>query len=1036
MNSENSKPKDSEPKKKKSPFRWLLLLIPIVLGAIFFVEAILTKALTRQLENAGLKLGSLRVSSAGLDGIESIQVSDLEFPPEWTLAGVSIDLAELAISYELNEVFKTRKLDDITFKNLNLSVDLDEFTLPESEDGTGDYKDIPQTIFSSLPDAYPFQSLEIESGSLTLIKDQQLLAALPFQLSFHESGKLSIQSSKLQFKSTFNKKMGHAVAEVQYQLAAFPGVLTPLLQESSELPEFNGVSLTGNLSIANQQFKDASLFINVASADTPFGKLSGSTFRLNCKENLSPASLVIKTNYTEAKYDPVFAESGRLELNFNADLPSTFSFTSDRGKIQHLRYQDFSISAKATKSTIETNGKLTISGETIPWETKVDHPFFSKFQKWLQAPDFEFPTIPENEEILNALAVEFGPVQLNESDQLNVFLEGIPYALISGEISATRKAGERIAQIKVKDGIMDFPESGLKISGVQYSSKLSDKPALRTIETSTLEIDSIQFGDLSLKNGKLPITLSTNVEGNPVLIIEATDFDALGGKVSLGLTSVEINGADTTTTGQIILTDIQSKEILKLLDVSQVGLDGQLEGLLHFVYNPSGMTLSNGHLSIKPESTLSAQYDAKGALTSQYRKGSPEWKQMNRIEGILKDIEISNLKIHLDPSEDSPEEALRVVLNAKHKSHENDVGLQLQLSLWDREQEPKLTSNGKITLFDEEIPWETEIPHPWFSQMSKWLHNPSPDNFPELPKESEILPQVELSAGPLKLEKSALVNSLIPGLPDTHISGTFSASRKRGENAVQVHTDISEISVPEQEVVISNLSTNPLIGWGSSVFTVQPATLNIGKISVKKLELQNGELPWVLHKEGILQTPGCKFDTLGGSVSLGGTAVKLKGSETMTTGLLTMQNIDFEQILALADKPPLQLKGVFNGQLPFLFNMEKLEPAMGGFLQMQSESEGHLEYDAKGRFTQNQKPGSRGWKNMDMAERALKDLNISGITLHFLPEEDPLLPLRAVIKGSHQTNNQKINLELTLNLRGDIKEILKKAAQGNLELVP
>jgi len=155
VNSENSKPKDSEPKKKKSPFRWLLLLIPIVLGAIFFVEAILTKALTRQLENAGLKLGSLRVSSAGLDGIESIQVSDLEFPPEWTLSGVSIDLAELAISYELNEVFKTRKLDDITFKNLNLSVDLDEFTLPESEDGTGDYKDIPQTIFSSLPDAYP-----------------------------------------------------------------------------------------------------------------------------------------------------------------------------------------------------------------------------------------------------------------------------------------------------------------------------------------------------------------------------------------------------------------------------------------------------------------------------------------------------------------------------------------------------------------------------------------------------------------------------------------------------------------------------------------------------------------------------------------------------------------------------------------------------------------------------------------------------------------------------------------------------------------
>ena len=73
---------------------------------------------------------------------------------------------------------------------------------------------------------------------------------------------------------------------------------------------------------------------------------------------------------------------------------------------------------------------------------------------------------------------------------------------------------------------------------------------------------------------------------------------------------------------------------------------------------------------------------------------------------------------------------------------------------------------------------------------------------------------------------------------------------------------------------------------------------------------------------------------------------------------------------------------------------------------------------------------------MLLAERALLELDLSEMELElFLDDESGApLPARATIKGTYEEKNSKINLNLTLNLRGEVEMILRNAAKGKLDL--
>ena len=271
---------------------------------------------------------------------------------------------------------------------------------------------------------------------------------------------------------------------------------------------------------------------------------------------------------------------------------------------------------------------------------------------------------------------------------------------------------------------------------------------------------------------------------------------------------------------------------------------------------------------------------------------------------------------------------------------------------------------------------------------------------------------------------------------DIELEGTsVTAKLSPGEEILHLELHTPKLTVEEQGVSISQIRTNAAVGWNPVPHTIGDALLAIDRIEVKNWELENAKLPWQLLKEGVLKTPGGEVATLGGFIKLGATSVVLNGPDTLTTGLFQLKDIHFEEILALSETPPLFLKAEFDGMVPFVFQGTKLVP-MPGTLHLKDMTNALLKYDAKGQLTQNQEPGTLGWKNMDMAEKALQDLQIHALTLKLYPDNDRDLPIQAMVKGSHDNGKRKINLELTLNLRGDVKAILEQAAKGQLEFSP
>ena len=82
-------------------------------------------------------------------------------------------------------------------------------------------------------------------------------------------------------------------------------------------------------------------------------------------------------------------------------------------------------------------------------------------------------------------------------------------------------------------------------------------------------------------------------------------------------------------------------------------------------------------------------------------------------------------------------------------------------------------------------------------------------------------------------------------------------------------------------------------------------------------------------------------------------------------------------------------------------------------------------------------PGSTQFKKMQFAERAMKNLQLKEMEIQLLqriPKDAPL-PAKASIRGTYEEKNSKINLNLDLNLRGEVEKIIRNAAKGELDLI-
>ena len=103
---------------------------------------------------------------------------------------------------------------------------------------------------------------------------------------------------------------------------------------------------------------------------------------------------------------------------------------------------------------------------------------------------------------------------------------------------------------------------------------------------------------------------------------------------------------------------------------------------------------------------------------------------------------------------------------------------------------------------------------------------------------------------------------------------------------------------------------------------------------------------------------------------------------------------------------------------------------------MNPGTSGRLKYEATGKFTEKSEPGSTQFKKMQFAERAMKNLHLKEMEIQLFTEDSQgrPLPAKASIRGTYEEKNSKINLNLDLNLRGEVEKIIRNAAKGQLDL--
>ena len=146
------------------------------------------------------------------------------------------------------------------------------------------------------------------------------------------------------------------------------------------------------------------------------------------------------------------------------------------------------------------------------------------------------------------------------------------------------------------------------------------------------------------------------------------------------------------------------------------------------------------------------------------------------------------------------------------------------------------------------------------------------------------------------------------------MSGTFSLEGNLGQQIFTLKADKAGLHFPEKNLQVSDITTVLKIKTDPAPHTLEATILKIGKITLNQLELRNGALPvTLLRVEFYLHRGG--FETLSGTLSLGPATLQPNGYETLATGILLLEDIDFQKVLALAETPPLELEGQFGGTL-------------------------------------------------------------------------------------------------------------------------
>lgn len=194
--------------------------------------------------------------------------------------------------------------------------------------------------------------------------------------------------------------------------------------------------------------------------------------------------------------------------------------------------------------------------------------------------------------------------------------------------------------LTIRNGKMVYPKNALTISGVNADLTLTgfELPARMKVTAAVAEADPMKARNISVEFGPAK-------EGG--FNIYALRADLLGGSMQLAGTVRIPPGEKMNFTMPLNFSSIDAQEVVNLIPNFDGKIQASVSGRLPVKVTNGLATFSTGFLKLDPGQPANLKYNATGLLTKDVRKGTLQYRQLEKAEKALGDMTITKLDLNL-----------------------------------------------------------------------------------------------------------------------------------------------------------------------------------------------------------------------------------------------------------------------------------------------------------------------------------------------------------------------------------------------------
>ncbi|MBN1675860.1 MAG: YdbH domain-containing protein [Kiritimatiellae bacterium] len=215
----------------------------------------------------------------------------------------------------------------------------------------------------------------------------------------------------------------------------------------------------------------------------------------------------------------------------------------------------------------------------------------------------------------------------------------VPPILFSGRVSleaGLRRTGDDwrgTGCLRLADADFEWKARQVRVSGLSTRVELADLPALRSGHDTDLRFDALNIGTLSISNG----TVVYEIQDPQTLYIQKAGGEWCGGTLSLSGLRIDAGSGDAE--GMLTCDRVQLSELLRLLGLSGVEGEGELNGRLPFRWRGRDFAIENGYFQTTPGTGGEIAVPASGFLTKFVNRHAPQYVYVDITEEALKAFE-------------------------------------------------------------------------------------------------------------------------------------------------------------------------------------------------------------------------------------------------------------------------------------------------------------------------------------------------------------------------------------------------------------